>query len=196
MMRDRLKNRKGETERALEALRRWRAAQEEMEGLRIDLRHCVTRREEAERSIPARPLDGMPRASGGRADPTLRAAEELVDHIMGRERRLLERMRKLMAEREATERAIGELGDAEQRIVRMRWMRRLNWVAVAIRLELSERQCQRIHIGALIRMSAALEKFDEEKREACRIMSDKRAHDAIIGEEGYYGEWEEGRAAP
>lgn len=152
-MRDRLQHRSGELEDILAALRRCKQTQGELEFLRMELRACLEQREEIARSIPSRAMDGMPRGKGGRKDPTLRAVEILQEQFHERETFLLRRIRTLMMERDEIERAMQILGIVEEKIVRMRWMQRKSWVQIGFQLELSDRQCQRIHLQALKKMA-------------------------------------------
>lgn len=161
-MRDRLKHVDGELHAILEALRRYCLICSELETLRMALRECVQHKVDIAGSALARTDDGLPRAKGGHSDPTLRAVELIMEQCREREMYLLDSIRELMDERNMVERLLMHLDPVEQKIVRSRWIQRKDWVNIAFLVELSDRQCQRIHRKALCKMSARMREWEAE----------------------------------
>jgi len=152
-VRDRLQHAEGELGDVLDALRRYRQIHSEVETLRMELRACIRHKDDIALSVFSRRDDGQPRGQGGHSDPTMRAAEVIMEQCAGRERYILDAIRALMEERNAVDELLERLDSTERKITRMRWIQMKNWVSIAFAAELSDRQCQRIHRKALQKMA-------------------------------------------
>ena len=112
------------------------------------LRERIARLEEASFCPPSPTLSNAPKAAGSPADPTGKAALELVWLRAQLQQKVVE----LEGRISRIEKDIDALPPTERAVIRARYVEGLSWECVARTLHYSVRHCSRIHDAAVRRL--------------------------------------------
>lgn len=134
-----------------EALRRWAAHEREIRELRRQLDGMSER--------AAQTLEALYRAQEMRAGGDCRAAEQLSRTLEGAAAadaaeagRLRARLERLTREDARIRERVGQLSAGERQVVRLRYERRMTYVAIGIAMDISDRHARRLERRAVDRI--------------------------------------------